>query len=171
MLDWFDPFRVILAFVFVLGVVVFVHELGHFLAAKLTGVYAPRFSIGFGKALWRRRWGETEYILAAIPLGGYVRMASRHDEATAFLEGGSEESLAEKMKQEPGYDPEAIHRAIRHCLDDETFRRLCRDCDNPYGTGDAGRKVAEVVSSVELDRKLVQKHMTLRGEARDGYYR
>ena len=90
MLDWFDPFRVILAFVFVLGVVVFVHELGHFLAAKLTGVYAPRFSIGFGKALWRRRWGETEYILAAIPLGGYVRMASKEDETMAALEGGPE---------------------------------------------------------------------------------
>jgi regulator of sigma E protease len=90
MLDWFDPFRVILAFVFVLGVVVFVHELGHFLAAKLTGVYAPRFSIGFGKALWRRRWGETEYILAAVPLGGYVRMASKEDETMAALEGGPE---------------------------------------------------------------------------------
>ena len=81
MIDWFvDPFRGTLAFLFVLGVVVFVHELGHFLAAKLTGVYAPRFSIGFGKALWKRRWGETEYILAAIPLGGYVRMASKEDE-------------------------------------------------------------------------------------------
>ncbi len=94
MLDWFDPFRVILAFVFVLGVVVFVHELGHFLAAKLTGVYAPRFSIGFGKALWRRRWGETEYILAAIPLGGYVRMASKEDETMAALEGGGETPAA-----------------------------------------------------------------------------
>ena len=91
MIDWFvDPFRSALAFLFVLGVVVFVHELGHFLAAKLTGVYAPRFSIGFGRALWKRRWGETEYILAAIPLGGYVRMASKEDEALAALEGGPE---------------------------------------------------------------------------------
>jgi regulator of sigma E protease len=91
MIDWFvDPFRSALAFLFVLGVVVFVHELGHFLAAKLTGVYAPRFSIGFGKALWKRQWGETEYILAAIPLGGYVRMASKEDETMAALEGGPE---------------------------------------------------------------------------------
>ena len=75
----------------VFGLVVFVHELGHFLAAKALGVYAPRFSIGFGPALWRRRWGETEYVLALLPLGGYVRMASRQDQATAFLEGGSEE--------------------------------------------------------------------------------
>lgn len=74
----------------VFGLVVFVHELGHFVAAKLTGVYAPRFSIGFGPALLKKRIGETEYVLAALPLGGYVRMASREDEAVAFLEGGSE---------------------------------------------------------------------------------
>ena len=84
MLIWLAP-------LLVFGLVVFVHELGHFLAAKAMGVYAPRFSIGFGPALWRRRWGETEYVLALLPLGGYVRMASNQDQATAFLEGGSEE--------------------------------------------------------------------------------
>jgi regulator of sigma E protease len=78
------------AIVFVLGIVIFVHELGHFLAAKWAGVYAPRFSIGFGPPLWSRKWGETEYMIAAFPLGGYVRMASREDEPVAFLEGGSE---------------------------------------------------------------------------------
>lgn len=121
MLDWFDPFRVILAFIFVLGVVVFVHELGHFLAAKLTGVYAPRFSIGFGRALWRRRWGETEYILAAIPLGGYVRMASKEDETMAALEGGTETPatapetvggsgarVVEESKRATDWDPNAL---------------------------------------------------------------
>ena len=84
MLSWLAP-------ILVFGLVVLVHELGHFLAAKWLGVYAPRFSIGFGPALWRKRVGETEYILAALPLGGFVRMASREDEATAFLEGGSEQ--------------------------------------------------------------------------------
>ncbi len=83
-----------LAPLLVFGLVVFVHEFGHFLAAKATGVYAPRFSIGFGPALWAHRWGETEYRLAVFPLGGYVRMASRDDEAVAVLEGGSEESSA-----------------------------------------------------------------------------
>jgi regulator of sigma E protease len=82
----------ILAPLIVFGLVIFVHELGHFIAAKLTGVYAPRFSIGFGPALLSKRFGETEYRLAAIPLGGYVRMASREDEATAFIEGGNEGS-------------------------------------------------------------------------------
>ena len=80
----------LLAPIVVFGLVVFVHELGHFVAAKLVGVYAPRFSIGFGPALFKRRVGETEYVLAALPLGGYVRMASREDEAVAFLEGGAE---------------------------------------------------------------------------------
>jgi regulator of sigma E protease len=84
MLSWLAP-------IFVFGLVVLVHELGHFMAAKWLGVYAPRFSIGFGPALWRRRFGETEYVLSALPLGGFVRMASREDEATAFLEGGSEQ--------------------------------------------------------------------------------
>lgn len=84
MLSWLAP-------ILVFGLVVLVHELGHFMAAKWLGVYAPRFSIGFGPALWRRRFGETEYILGALPLGGYVRMASREDEATAFIEGGSEQ--------------------------------------------------------------------------------
>jgi regulator of sigma E protease len=80
-----------LAPIVVFGLIVFVHELGHFLAAKLVGVYAPRFSVGFGPALFRKRRGETEYVLAALPLGGYVRMASREDEAVAFLEGGTEQ--------------------------------------------------------------------------------
>jgi regulator of sigma E protease len=97
----------ILAPIFVFGLVIFVHELGHFLAAKAFGVYTPRFSIGFGPALWRRRRGETEYVVAALPLGGYVRMASRHDEASAFLEGGSEEGSA-RAEDNPQFDPNAM---------------------------------------------------------------
>jgi RIP metalloprotease RseP len=97
----------ILAPVLVFGLVIFVHELGHFLAAKAAGVYAPRFSIGFGPTLWRRRRGETEYVLAALPLGGYVRMASRLDQETAFLEGGGEAGPG-RGKNDPSYDPEAM---------------------------------------------------------------
>jgi len=93
--------------ILVFGLVIFVHELGHFVAAKLMGVYAPRFSIGFGPALFRRRRGETEYVLAALPLGGYVRMASRHDAEAAVLEGGNEESSSLKPG-DAGYDPDAM---------------------------------------------------------------
>ena len=101
MLSWLAP-------IIVFGLVVFVHELGHFIAAKLTGVYAPRFSIGFGPSLLKRRFGETEYVLAALPLGGYVRMASREDEATAFLEGGSENSATTPGSSKDGFDPNAM---------------------------------------------------------------
>jgi regulator of sigma E protease len=97
----------LIAPILVFGLVIFVHELGHFVAAKLTGVYAPRFSIGFGPALFRKRHGETEYVLAALPLGGYVRMASRHDAEAAVLEGGNEESSSLK-EGDPGYDPNAM---------------------------------------------------------------
>ena len=98
----------IIAPIIVFGIVVFVHELGHFLAAKAVGVYAPRFSIGFGKALWRRRFGETEYVLALLPIGGYVRMASKDDETTAFLEGGSENSATQVAPGGEPLDPDAM---------------------------------------------------------------
>ena len=74
----------------VFGLVVFVHELGHFLAAKLTGVYAPVFSLGWGSRLFGVRRGETDYRVSLIPLGGFVRMASQDDESMAGIEGGSE---------------------------------------------------------------------------------
>ncbi len=95
----------LLAPLLVLGLVILVHEAGHFWAAKIFGVYAPRFAIGFGPALLRKRWGETEYVLGALPLGGYVRMATRDDEATSALEGTLEESKG--GKSEP-LDPNAM---------------------------------------------------------------
>jgi len=69
-----EPIVTGVAFTVALGVLVFVHELGHFLTAKRLGVKVLRFSIGFGPVLWRRQSGETEYALSAIPLGGYIKM-------------------------------------------------------------------------------------------------
>ena len=65
----------ILAFVFVLGVLVFVHESGHFLIAKWVGVKVKVFSLGFPPKIVGRTWGDTEYRIGALPLGGYVKMA------------------------------------------------------------------------------------------------
>ena len=80
----------IAAAVVVLGAVIFVHELGHFLVAKATGVGVVRFSIGFGPATpLRFRRGETEYVLSWFPFGGYVMMAS--EEEAAALEGRAAE--------------------------------------------------------------------------------
>ncbi|MCD8554911.1 RIP metalloprotease RseP [Seleniivibrio sp.] len=64
----------IISAVILLGVLIFIHELGHFLLAKYTGVLVERFSIGFGPVLFKWQKGETEYALSAIPLGGYVKM-------------------------------------------------------------------------------------------------
>ena len=64
----------VLSFLLVIGVLVTFHEFGHFLAARLCGVKVLTFSIGFGKPLWARTIGDTEWRLAWIPLGGFVRM-------------------------------------------------------------------------------------------------
>ena len=66
----------VIAFILALGVLVTVHEFGHFWVARRLGVKVLTFSVGFGRALWSRRsrGGETEYVIAMIPLGGYVRM-------------------------------------------------------------------------------------------------
>jgi len=65
----------ILSFLFVLGVLIFVHELGHFLMARRIGVRVLTFSLGFGPKLLSFKRGDTEYCLSVIPLGGYVKMA------------------------------------------------------------------------------------------------
>ena len=69
------------AFVLALGVLIVIHELGHYLVAHLFGVKVLRFSIGFGRALWRSRRGRdrTEWVVAALPLGGYVKMLDEHE--------------------------------------------------------------------------------------------
>ncbi len=68
----------LLAFLFVLGVLIFVHELGHFLAARRLGVRVLTFSLGFGPKLIKVTRGDTEYCVSAIPLGGYVKMAGEN---------------------------------------------------------------------------------------------
>ena len=60
--------------ILLLGILIFAHELGHFLVAKLSGVKVLKFSLGFGPKVIGRRFGETEYLLSLLPLGGYVKM-------------------------------------------------------------------------------------------------
>ena len=81
----------ILATIVLLGVLIFVHELGHFWAAKSVGIGVERFSIGLGPRIWGYTHGETEYVLSAIPLGGYVKMQGMADEVMEHLEGGTGE--------------------------------------------------------------------------------
>ena len=78
----------IIATIVVLGVLIFIHELGHFAAAKSVGIEVQRFSIGLGPRVWGFTLGETEYVLSAIPLGGYVKMGGMDDEVMERVEGG-----------------------------------------------------------------------------------
>lgn len=109
MLDFIPDFaRTILAFLVVLGVLVFIHELGHYLAARWRGVHVDAFSIGFGRALtsWTDRRG-TEWRLSWIPLGGYVKL---HGQAEA-----AEMPAEETAKLRPGqtfHDKPVRDRAI-----------------------------------------------------------
>jgi regulator of sigma E protease len=81
----------VVSFVIVIGILILIHELGHFFVARWTGVGVERFSIGFGPVLLRWRGKETEYALSAIPMGGYVKMMGEESP----LEGGAQ----------PDYDP------------------------------------------------------------------
>ena len=87
----------ILAFLFVLGIVVFVHELGHFLAARRIGVRVITFSLGFGPKLLTMKRGDTEYAVSAIPLGGYVKMAGEQPDDDRS--GASDEFLSKSKWQ------------------------------------------------------------------------
>jgi len=69
----------VLAFIVTLGLLIVVHEYGHYRVAVACGVKVLRFSIGFGRTLWSRQRGETEFVVAALPLGGYVRMLDERE--------------------------------------------------------------------------------------------
>ncbi|HEY3645771.1 MAG TPA: RIP metalloprotease RseP [Gammaproteobacteria bacterium] len=71
----------ILAYIAAVGILVTIHEFGHFVVARRLGIKVLRFSIGFGKPLWywRRKGDETEYVISALPLGGYVKMADERE--------------------------------------------------------------------------------------------
>ena len=67
----------ILSFLAVLGVLIFIHELGHFLAARHVGVRVEAFSVGFPPTAWGKQVGETEYRISWVPIGGYVNCSAR----------------------------------------------------------------------------------------------
>ena len=73
----------IIGAMFVFGLLVSVHELGHFMVAKLTGMRVDEFAIGFGPKVWSKKHGETLYTLRAVPLGGFNRIAGMDYEIIA----------------------------------------------------------------------------------------
>ena len=80
-----------LAFIFILGSAVVLHEFGHFIVAKLFRIRVETFSVGFGPRLFGFKWGHTDYRFSAIPLGGYVKLGG--DESNAPLEGAGAENI------------------------------------------------------------------------------
>jgi regulator of sigma E protease len=84
----------VIPIVFVLGVLIFFHELGHLLMAKKLGVRVEKFSFGFGKKLFGAKIGDTEYLVSAFPLGGYVKMAGDEPEK---LKGSPEEFFSQSV--------------------------------------------------------------------------
>ena len=93
-MDWMSVWKAVVPGVVLLGLVIFVHELGHFLVAKWRGVRVTRFSMGFGPPMLRIRRGETEYWLAWFPLGGYVQMAGDSPGEDGSMPGRRDEFLS-----------------------------------------------------------------------------
>jgi regulator of sigma E protease len=89
----------ILPFLFVLGVLVFVHELGHFIVARWHGVRVLTFSLGFGPKIFSFKRGDTEYCVSAVPLGGYVKMAGENPDSEVAASPKPDEFLAKTKWQ------------------------------------------------------------------------
>ena len=79
-LGFWSAISSVLAAVVALGLLIFAHELGHFIVAKLSGVSVLKFSLGFGKRLFGWKMGETDYMVSAFPLGGYVKMLGEEED-------------------------------------------------------------------------------------------
>jgi regulator of sigma E protease len=101
--------------IIVLGILIFVHELGHFLLAKLMGVSVEKFSLGFGPKLIGKKIGETEYLLSAFPLGGYVKMFGEG----GFIEGGESDPRPVDENAQTGDSTEPV---LRELTEDEKAR-------------------------------------------------
>jgi regulator of sigma E protease len=90
-----------LAFIFILGAAVVLHEFGHFIVAKLLKIRVETFSVGFGPRLFGKKWGTTDYRVSLIPLGGYVKLGGDESNAPIEGEGASDIPLEEQFNLRP----------------------------------------------------------------------
>ena len=95
----------VIACILLFSFAVFIHEFGHFVAAKFLGFKVEVFSIGFGPALWKKTYKGVEYRISAIPFGGYVALPQLDPEGTKALENGNKKS--DDGKSEENVDAEA----------------------------------------------------------------
>jgi len=145
----------ILAFVFVLGVLIFAHEAGHFVVAKLMGIRVLRFSFGFGKVLAAFTWRGTEYALSMLPLGGYVKMAGGDERES---EGKPDEFLAKPPWVRMSVA--AAGPAMNVVLAIIVFAVIAKV---GYETYTASNRVGEVLETIELDGREVPTPARLAG--------
>ncbi len=121
-----DPVTKLLAFLVVLGVLVVFHELGHYWVARWCGVKVLRFSVGFGRVVWSRRFGpdRTEWAISAVPLGGYVKMVDEREAAVSPADlprAFNRQSVWKRIAivaagpdRQPAARGAAVHRNLRH---------------------------------------------------------
>jgi regulator of sigma E protease len=138
-----------------LGLVIFVHELGHFMVAKLCGVKCEKFYLGFdifGLKLLKFRWGETEYGIGILPLGGYVKMLGQEDNPARLREE------IDRARHKPGASPEAADAAPDEAAQEgpagETVALAAPGSDDPPETPDAPNDVGESTAGAEEQAEL-----------------
>jgi regulator of sigma E protease len=102
-----------LSALFLLGLVIFIHELGHFLFAKISGVKVLKFSLGFGPKIIGKKIGDTEYLISAFPLGGYVKML-----------GEEADEIVENSEKEKAYNNQPVHKRASIILAGPIFNIL-----------------------------------------------
>ncbi len=126
-----------------LGFLILVHETGHFIAAKVFGMRVEEFSLGFGRYLWSRRWGETVYGISALPVGGYVRVTGMHEE-----EFQARVDAAAEAREYSGGDAES--RLVgRSAISDEEVAQT--PLDRRYYARPVWQRVVFIVSGVTMN--------------------
>ncbi len=145
----------ILATIFVLGVLIFAHEAGHFVVAKLMGIRVLRFSLGFGKVLAAFTWRGTEYALSMFPFGGYVKMAGGDERES---EGRPDEFLAKPpwVRMFVAVAGPAMNVVLAIVV----FAVIAKV---GYETYTASNRIGEVLETVELDGREVPTPARLAG--------
>ncbi len=140
----------------VLGVLIFVHELGHFLAAKWAGIRVHRFALGMGNPVPGLKFtrGNTEYAICWLPLGGYVKMASREEEATSsVLEGSSASAGVEPVRPDEFFEAKPVWKRMIVILAGVTLNVLFAWLAFTYLAAKNGEQIepTTVIGRVTLD--------------------
>jgi len=126
LLGWISPYlTTVLATLVVLGVLIFVHELGHFLTAKLLGVQVEIFSLGFPPKLVSKQVGETDYRISVVPLGGYVKLLGENpnDEVPPELIPRSFQHRPLWQRARPTFEPQPRDPLCRQSRETAGFLR------------------------------------------------